>query len=390
METTKRTGRVFENTWDCIYCGQRNRGRDRECVGCGRPRSAKTKYNHEHIAVLEGTEAEKYCKGPDWFCECCDSYNSAELNECKSCGAPKGASKNYFQIRKEQDEWERQKIVQNNIQTEITVAQDIESDEDEEDFPAVEHTPSRKRNSIFQNLFGIAGIALTVAGLIWLVAWLVTPQQKTGTVTDLTWKTSISLEELITEKGEGWDLPIGARTISSERRFKETVQEVDHYDTVTVPVTKYMTVQDEDLVWYTYEDMGNGFDAEIEHRMPQSHEEPYTDYEDKKVPVYKDVDIYADWYKYEVDRWVTIDTKTTQGQKGEEHDPVLTAVGNKQQTTGYSRTFRIYLTTDEETEDFPVSKELYDILEIDDSVKFEINRLGTMKILEINGITIKQ
>ena len=168
----------------------------------------------------------------------------------------------------------------------------------------------------------VAGIAL----FVWLMIWLITPEQKTGTVTDLTWKTSISLQEYTTIEDEGWDVPIGARIIKSEERWVDTIQEFDHFDIVKMPVTKYKKVQDEDSVWTTMEDLGNGFDEEVEYREEQYHEEPYTVWEDVKVPVYKDVDIYEDWYWYEYDEWITIDTKTTSGHKGTEHDPVLTDV----------------------------------------------------------------
>ena len=88
MEKVRPTGRVREHTWDCPYCGRKNRGRDRECTGCGRPRSTETKFNmNETVAVLDGEEAKKYISGPDWFCECCDSYNPDSVMECKSCGA---------------------------------------------------------------------------------------------------------------------------------------------------------------------------------------------------------------------------------------------------------------------------------------------------------------
>lgn len=60
METRKFTGRVREHTWDCPHCGRKNRGRDRECAGCGRPRSTETKFNtNETIAVLDGEDAKR-------------------------------------------------------------------------------------------------------------------------------------------------------------------------------------------------------------------------------------------------------------------------------------------------------------------------------------------
>lgn len=377
METTRRTGRVFVNTWTCPQCGKRNNGTDRECAGCGRPRGKETKYDHDHVAVLEGKDAEPYLTGPDWFCECCESYNSANLSECKSCGAPKGASKNYFEIRKEQEEKEhRTKVAEEAAQAAV--------EEPEQSENPVKRLLSKK-GDLFSGLFLILSLLAIFIPVILFFSWALTPEQKTGTVTDLTWETSVSLEELVTDTGEGWSLPIGARETDREWRYYDTVQEIDHYETKTVPVTKYRTVQDPDYVWYTYEDQGNGVDAEIEHRETRSHEEPYTDYETQQVPVYKDVDVYQWWYSWEMDRWTVVDTETTKGSKGTEHDPVLAAYGRKERLTPYSRSWRVYIETEEDADSFGINKSLYGRLEIGDVILYETDKLGSFKILEING-----
>lgn len=369
METTRITGRIFENTWECPHCGKKNRGRDRECINCGKPRGKETVYDHQHIARLEGEEARKYMTGPDWLCEYCESYNSANLKKCKSCGAPKDANKDYFKVRQEQEEKEHQNT--------ISMHQDKST------------LPSFSFRIHLPIILSVVGIIAAVIGLIWLLVWAVIPEQKSGTVSELTWRTSVSLQELVTEKDEGWDPPINARITDQEWSYKDTVQEIDHYDTVTVPVTKYRTVQDEDRVWYSYEDMGNGFDMEVEHREPQYHQEPYTDYEEQQIPVYKDVDVYAYWYVWEINRWITVDTKTTSGNKGTEHDPVLKVIRSRQRTTDYTRTFHIIINTDEDEKLFTISKKLYDKIESGDSIVYETSNIGTFKILKINGFSIE-
>lgn len=393
METTRRTGRVLENTWKCDYCGRKNRGRDRECAGCGRPKGKNIEYDHNHIAALEGAEAEKY-KKPEWFCECCDSFNPDELTECKSCGAPRGASKDYFEIKRERE--------RAAASEEPVLSHDESKHQDEPgafhpsfETPPTEMIPHQNKHNtripgILKKLLTIICAGLIIIPIILFMIWLLKPEEKTGTVTEFTWTSSISLEELVTYKDEGWDPPIEARVTDSYQKFKETKQVVDHYDTVQVPVTKYKTVKDPDLVWYTYEDLGNGFDEEIEHRLEQSHEEPYTVYEDTQVPVYVDVDVYAEWYEYEYDKWVIKDTKTTQGNKGEEHDPVLTASGDRQRLTGYSRSFYVYVSSEDEDMNFTVPKEMYDHLEVGDVVTFEINRLGIGGIIRINGDPVEE
>lgn len=381
METRKFTGRVREHTWDCPHCGRKNRGRDRECAGCGRPRSTETKFNtDETVAVLDGEDAKKYISGPDWFCECCDSYNPDDLTECESCGAPRGASKNYFEMRQEQEEKKRQQAVKAD---EVRRFVEEEQEREEEAYKAA---------TLRHCIKGVA-ICFSLIAFVLLIVALLKPEVKSGTVTELTWSSSVSLQELVTEKDEGWDYPAGARILDTQWKFKETVPVLDHYKTELQPVTKYRTVQDPDLVWTTWEDMGNGFSQEVEHRQPQSHQEPYTEMEPVQVPVYRDEDIYADWYVYEYDHWVTIRTETTSGIKGEEHDPVLETYGPKQRLTDYSRSYRVYLDTSDEKEpctNFSISKNLYDIMEPGSMVVYQQNKLGMTMVTEIDGYSVDE
>lgn len=384
MGTVRKTGRVRENTWKCSCCGRVNRGRDRECIGCGRPRGADVEYMHDGGTILEGEEAEKYLKGPDWFCECCDSYNPAYLERCRSCDAPRGASKDYFQIRREKEEAARQEA-ENRMPEAIPVREE----------PVTEPSPAleRKHGTIpvknkLKALFAGLGMAAFIAGIVWFMAWLMVPDEKSGTVTDLTWRTSVTLEELKTHRDEGWDPPLDARILDTEWKFRDTDRVVDHTETVKVPVTKYRDVQDPDKVWTTWEDLGNGFDEEVEHREEQWHKEPYTDYEEQEVKVYKDVDVYDYWYTYEYDRWEDIRTESTEGSKGTEHGPDLHASGDRQRTTDPVRTFRVSIETEEGADDYSITDGTYGMLNVGDTVTFEVNRLGTIRIMEINGTPV--
>ena len=93
-------GQKIEAYWDCAYCGAKAiLGRYRECQSCGRPRGETVKfYLIEKDRFVPDSVVPK---GPDWYCECCNSYNIYSATSCKSCGAPKGASKDYFDIRKD-------------------------------------------------------------------------------------------------------------------------------------------------------------------------------------------------------------------------------------------------------------------------------------------------
>lgn len=396
-EQTRYTGRVRAKKWTCQWCGTENSGEDRECSSCGHPRDESVTYRSgEGNRILTGEEAKSKMTGPDWLCACCDTYNSSTKSTCSSCGAPKGAAPDYFEVqrkKKEEAEIRRRQEMARQMQQETEDAHE-----------QIRRIQQKKPDSMrkianFQAIGAIAALLCGIGFFVWLMVFMLSPTAKPATVDDVQWSSSMSLQEFQTLQDEGWDAPSGARILKTERRYKETVQEIDHYRTEKQPVTKYRTVQDEDRVWYTWEDMGNGYEQEVEHREPQSHQEPYTEYEDVRVPVYRDVAVYDDWKWYEYDKWVTLETRTESGNKGEEHDPQFDVKGDKQRTTEPSRTYWVDVTvpgSESKSKDgkpeqhrITVSKEIYDRLEPGSEVTIETNRAGSVKITQIDGDDIK-
>jgi len=82
----------IEMLWRCHGCDrERNRGLEKHCAGCGRPKSeGDTEYFPDDIterAALKG-EAERRAKaGPDWQCKYCGSLQSPLNQHCTECGA---------------------------------------------------------------------------------------------------------------------------------------------------------------------------------------------------------------------------------------------------------------------------------------------------------------
>ena len=199
--SSRYTGVVVEHTWNCPYCGKENRGRDRECTGCGRPRGKETKFDtSKHIATLSGEEAKKHMTGPDWFCECCDSYNPDTATECKGCGAPRGASKDYFRKRREQEEKEFAERMQ-QYDTDKDLAETERYLYGEKSQPTEKVKRAVKENSsTIAGIFGVIALLVTVIGL---GIFFFKSKPVEGTVTEMAWSSSVSLEEFTTIRAEG-------------------------------------------------------------------------------------------------------------------------------------------------------------------------------------------
>lgn len=386
--SSRYTGVVVEHTWNCPYCGKENRGRDRECNGCGRPRGKETKFDtSKHIATLSGEEAKKHMTGPDWFCECCDSYNPDTATECKGCGAPRGASKDYFRKRREQEEKEfAERMQQYDTDKDLAETERYLYGEKSQPMEKVKRAV-KENSSTIAGIFGVIALLVTVIGL---GIFFFKSKPVEGTVTEMAWSSSVSLEEFTTIRDEGWTHPSDARVLDKTWTYKETIQVIDHYDTEIQPVTKTRTVQDGVDTYYTYEDMGNGFSAQVEHTTPHYTTETYTDYETVQVPVYRDEDVYDWWYDYEYDRWLTIDTVTNSGDKGEESDPVFEIKDDRHRMSDYTRSYYMGVQTEEGLTTIIINVPVYNAADVGSHVKYNVNRAGMVVFTEIDGTQVEE
>lgn len=309
------TGEKVWLPWSCDYCGANVSGKYRDCPNCGRPRGKNTTFDVTKPGeTLTEEEVSKRC-GPDWLCECCDSLNSASLSECPSCGAPKGASKNYFELKRIREESVRAEADKVESVEQSSVVPAIYDDDDkkeeekrftgeylEDDTEKYRSIPvvgndmpyrRRKRNKSFNFMKAIA-VAMTVAGSIGLLSVLICallPKEYSATVTDVSWERSINIEQQDTYHESGWSIPAGGRETSKEWKKSGTKKVIDHYD--TRDVTKTKVVDDGYDITYDYVDNGDGSADKIEVRTPKTKTVTYT--EKEEYPVYVDVDVY-DWY----------------------------------------------------------------------------------------------
>lgn len=373
-----KTGEKVWITWDCQVCGyKRIHGSKRECPGCGRPRGNTVKFNTgDIVGEVSKDEVSRY-NSPDWFCECCDSYNNDNDEFCIGCGAPKGASKDYFQKQKELEE--------------STTRERQEHQETEQyDAPIVRpsfNSPKPKKIK-FSSLFKYISITAVTAIALIAFIFLLLPKEKSACVTDMNWERSIAVEHLDTLKDDGWDPPYDARILDKEWKIREHDKKIfDHYDTVPVEVQKSEQVYVGDDISYEYEENGNGTLDRIEVKTPKYETHYYTETELQEVPVYRYEDVYDWYYYYEYDRWRTSRYVETSGTYEETPEWGEVILANREREGSKSEKYTVTGISGKDKEiSFTLSYEDYKKVHIGDELTIKVNTVtGHATLVTING-----
>ena len=328
-------GKKVEGYWDCSYCGAKaNRGRYRNCPSCGRPRGASTKF---YIIEKDNFVPDSQVpKGPDWFCECCDSYNTYSAKFCTSCGAPKGSSKDYFDIRKDVKRPDSSSYgTRDSVskpKTEYTSSRTLHSDDTaserensskndsyhsytKPDYSSskIESTNNNNR-SVLSDIFSFLAdntpkilISLLVVVFVVGVVYLVLPKDVDLNVTSLTWKKEIRIEEYRTVRESDWYVPAGGRVAytNEEVKYYEPIYEKQAVQKSETYISGYRTETE-------YIDLGNGYFDTRTYQEPIYDTRYYTEYEDVVVG---DRPIYATKYYYDIERWVYARTAISFGER---------------------------------------------------------------------------
>ncbi len=206
--------------WDCKACGtERIPGPERQCSGCGQPRSAGVTFYTDDAApeVDDAKMLERARAGVDWQCPYCGADNPAGTQSCVGCGASTDGKK----MRQER------------------VLLDAPA-------PAPVAAPKKSRAA------PIAAVLLALIAGAWLLFFRTT--EHTVSVTEKTWSKTVVVERLETQIGEGWseDVPAGARSIGSS------------------PKSRTIHVQDgTERVKVGKKDLGNGFFEDVYEDRPR-------------------------------------------------------------------------------------------------------------------------
>lgn len=375
----KKTGKKIWAAWDCPYCGNTAiSGKLRECPGCGRPRSTDTEYYKSGPKEYLSDEEAAAHQNPDWMCECCDSYNPDIAQTCLSCGAPRGASKDYFEIRKAAEN--KDNVMKNT------------SESVPDDIPARYKNDKPLKDSVKERCLSVIGIAVGIVAVMLAIVFfvrLMMPKDVTLLIDSKSWSRSIAVEEETRFQDEGWTLPSYARELDRQWKLKEKdVPVFDHYKTVDVEVTKSTEVWDHDEETLVYTDDGNGALDEEKVTVHKYRTEYYTDTEESQEAVYRYEDVYDWYYWYEWDEWVKTRSVDTSGMESEPYWGKVD-LGSYEREGRRTEDYKVDATIqnkDNDKKTFSLSESDWESLNVGDVVTAKIYAFGdTLEIIAING-----
>lgn len=315
---------IKRGTWKCEYCETTNSGGLRECTNCGQPRGENTKFKYNpNGQVITGQAINKK---PDWLCNYCGSLNSDRVNECTSCGAVRDSSnKDYHQLREEENRRET-----DSVDTEVE-STDKEVGLTNEEAIALREIPMTITNyrqtakgykgttsykqavSTYneKRSFSFAWLAyIFIVMLVLLMFGVFRPRYVDITVSDVSWKSVVSIQEEQTKLGSGWSLPSDVTLISTAEEFYGYEKVFSHYEYKEVTKSRQVQVGTREVLDYV-EDLGNGDFAEHYVDEPIYETEYYT--ETEEIPVYDDIEIYKTKYYYTYKEWATVRTEFETG-----------------------------------------------------------------------------
>lgn len=318
---------IREGAWDCPACGRkRNRGPEKFCGGCGRPRGPEVKFYlpEDSPEVTDAAALARAAAGPDWSCPYCDADNPATHTFCSGCGAPRDGAA----VRE---------VVEHRGAGPVAPPPSLQAQ------ALAQAAPPAAKGSVGSWLKKGCGIGcLGLLVLTSLIVFLGRPQDADLTVTGHRWERAVELEaqKRVTEQAWQDKVPAGVLIVGSRR-------EIHHYDKVqTGTERKTRTVTDSEYagterVQVGTRDLGNGYFEDVYEDRPiyrdVSREETYDE------PVYREDPVYRQRILYEVDRWVPVRTERVAGENLASAWPPLTLAGTereKQRTEKYQVLFK--------------------------------------------------
>lgn len=265
---------IREGKWKCPGCGTKNRGRDVKCPSCGQAReNVDFEYDENADAVTDAGDRALAEGGADWVCGYCSTSNRAGSPKCKQCGA--GA-----------DEGKQREV----------------GDVPPPPPPRPEAGPAATIAGAAATGLGCFGKVLVagIVGLVVLVMIAAHTSQAKLTLTRAHWMRDIEVEHLVPVVERGWELPAGAKLIS-------TSNEIHHHDQVADGTRMVQRTYTERVQTGTKrvkvgtKNMGNGFFKDLYDDKPVYSSVTKTRTESETV--YRSVPVYRTKYSYEVERW---------------------------------------------------------------------------------------
>jgi hypothetical protein len=273
---------IREGKWRCPGCGNKNRGRNVKCGGCGQAReNVEFEYDESAEEVTDAGELAVAEGGADWVCAYCSTSNRADAGKCGQCGGAR-------------DEGRAREVADVPPAGEET-AQAFHGG-DREETPGVPPALTK---------LGFGILALFV--FLW---WGCRTHEEKLKLANASWTRTIAIESYGPVVETDWDVPSGGRVLSSSR-------EIHHYDKVpdgTRTVERHYTERVQrgtKRVKTGTKNMGNGYFKDTYENRPVYETVSRTRRETETV--YRNVPVYRTKYRYEIHKWTKCRDVATSG-----------------------------------------------------------------------------
>jgi hypothetical protein len=243
----------YEMLWDCTQCNTRGLlgNSHRHCPSCGAVQDPAKRYFPKDGEEVEAKNHRFV--GTDWNCAYCSSPNSAAAAHCTSCGAGQDGSKPVALVI--------DKVNSETVPPKPVSAQAATSS----------HVPpsNPSKRGIGCLMAVLATLAIAVVGLVLLLTYT---KETTATVAERSWAREIQIEQMARVSDTAWcdSVPADAYGVSRSREQRSTRQVPDGQDCQTERIDK-----------------GDGTFVKRQECTPR----------------YRDVPVYDDRCRYQVNRW---------------------------------------------------------------------------------------
>ena len=294
---------TYEGKWRCLRCSTVNLGRNLNCLTCGVKRSDDVEFflDADAAALSDENLLSRANAGADWICRYCSGNNRATHQQCSSCGSARSdKDKQLIEETRDVGGWTEQArkaaARPNNFQP-----------------------PPQQRKSFFSSrlfkfgLIGAGGLMATFVALFGVLIYIGAASYSTEVeVTGLEWTRVIEIEEYKTVSETAWEgeVPPNARVQSQSRAVHHTDKVPDGTHTIPETYTEEVSDGSERYVCGTTSKKNGFFEDKY---CTRTKYKTVTKTRNRTETVYKDVPVYKIRYNYLIDKWVTVDEKTTSG-----------------------------------------------------------------------------
>ncbi len=366
--------------WDCPACETVGvRGYVKNCPNCGFAKDNATE-DLEYLPddALYYTEAQfnqlADAENPDWECTACGTMMGYRLDNCTNCGAPRTeefAEQIEYELGAAPSSTSEAKADRDRRQNDFRVNNVAGFDTDEYSNGILGTGFTGRQVAKF------ALITAPVAGLLSLLMWFFffSTNVVEARVVDMPWQRQVSLQVYITVVEEDWSVPSGGRRLSSYSAVRSYNRVLTGYETKTKSVRVQTGSTTERYACGTTKTGSGGYKTNYCTRSVPTYGTKTETYRD---PVYKDVPVYDTKYRYEIEKWVTGRTLQERGSGHNARWPTINLAPNEREGTRTDKYVAVVKYDGDKTYEIPLDEWQWNSIELDQSCKLMVNRVGTV------------